>query len=127
MKAEIRQQWLDKLRSGKIKQAKGILHGECGGMCCLGVLLDVIAPNDWQPVVTDESERRVHPHAMATDEHDFITYQHRESLGLAGRIFNDRSESDTSIGHYLADMNDHGKSFAEIADWIEKNIPVDAA
>lgn len=125
MKAEIRQQWLDKLRSGEIQQAKGVLRNECGGMCCLGVLLDVIAPNDWGPVVTDESIGRVHSHTLATAEHDFIVYQQREALGLDGRIFNDRSASDTSVGHYLADMNDHGKSFAEIADWIETNIPAE--
>jgi hypothetical protein len=46
MDAQLKQQWIDALRSGKYQQAKHKLKGE-DGFCCLGVLCDVYDPNSW--------------------------------------------------------------------------------
>jgi hypothetical protein len=128
MKAEIKQRWLEKLRSGQIPQARGVLRTEEGGMCCLGVLLDVISPNGWTGPIKDEDRPcRIHGHRMATGSHDFIEGIDRQRLGLTADVRNEEREYQTTVAHYLAFMNDEGKSFAQIADWIEANIPADAA
>lgn len=43
MKPEIAKQWVDALRSGKYKQAKGYLQTN-EGYCCLGVLCEIAPP-----------------------------------------------------------------------------------
>jgi len=42
MKPEIKQKWLEALRSGEYPQTRGCLHDE-HGFCCLGVLSDLYA------------------------------------------------------------------------------------
>ena len=42
MRVEIKQMWLDALRSGEYKQGKHVLHsGYDNSFCCLGVLCDL--------------------------------------------------------------------------------------
>jgi hypothetical protein len=41
MKPEIKQQWVDALRSGEYKQGYGMLHPDSNTFCCLGVLCDL--------------------------------------------------------------------------------------
>lgn len=45
MNSEIKQLWIDALRSGEYKQGVGVLHGRSNSFCCLGVLCDVVAKN----------------------------------------------------------------------------------
>lgn len=41
MDKAIKTKWVKALRSGKYKQARGILKNSRGEMCCLGVLADI--------------------------------------------------------------------------------------
>ena len=41
MNKEIKQKWIEALRSGKYKQTRGKLKGRNGAFCCLGVLCDI--------------------------------------------------------------------------------------
>lgn len=126
MKAELKQAWLNKLRSGEINQAQRVLRDENNAMCCLGVLLDVTAPDGWGAIAdSGEAKMKCYPHKQSNSDYDFIPSDVREALGLDFMV--DRYEGDgrMNVAHRLAAMNDAGKSFAEIADWIESNIPAE--
>lgn len=41
MNKQIKARWVKALRSGKYKQARGVLKNKEGAMCCLGVLTDL--------------------------------------------------------------------------------------
>ena len=45
MKAQLKKKWMAALRSGKYQQGKGHLKKD-GKFCCLGVLRDIVNPND---------------------------------------------------------------------------------
>jgi hypothetical protein len=123
MKADIAKKWVEALRSGEYKQAQHRLRGY-SGFCCLGVLcdlvkdevggkwLDEIGDNTTQVfVVSDEDSRRsTVPRSVCK----FVGLQ--DSFGE----FRDDDVGDTS----LANMNDNGSTFEEIADTIEKYAEV---
>lgn len=98
MDAELKAKWTAALRSGEYKQGKGQLRDGRGKFCCLGVLCNVasmqISKNGESPIV--------------------------------GGIENDyRGAFVPLIGEKYFDlylMNDNGKSFPEIADYIETNL-----
>lgn len=123
MKAEIRQQWLDKLRGGEVKQAQGTLRNYDNSMCCLGVLLDVAHPGMWSEKPVSYYGKSCYAHELATPDHGMLNSKTRIALGLDSGSFLNIDEA----AHILVKMNDGGTSFAEIADWIEANIKVDEA
>ena len=43
----LRDRWIKALRSGEYTQTKHYLRNK-GGFCCLGVLCDLIDPDDWE-------------------------------------------------------------------------------
>lgn len=100
MKKELKDKWIKALRSGSYSQSHGILRNKIG-FCCLGVLCDVDSP-DWE---------REYMH----------NYRH-----ISGRKFSlnggDFGLSDEAIRECV-EMNDTGKRFEEIANYIEDNIP----
>jgi hypothetical protein len=92
--------WIKALRSGKFKQAKGVLRrGE--GYCCLGVA------------------------CVAADIKDV---PRSPVISLIGEKFENvpnviRGGCSTNyVVERLVEMNDSGVSFSEIADWIEKRL-----
>lgn len=119
MQAELKQQWLEALRSGKYEQGQSNLCSISyrGGFehCCLGVLAEV----------------------YGRKRSDLINHDHLDRIGLSRLLgewgdhdlgFNaNNPETHHTVQRKLAAMNDGGKSFAEIADWIEANIPADVA
>lgn len=101
MKSEVKEQWLVALRGGNYEQAQEYLNDGIGGMCCLGVLLDITEPEGWSGAA--------HLHTREDAEmpdSDFLS---------AVKLPQDDAET-------LAAMNDEGRSFAEIADYIEENL-----
>lgn len=96
MNPEIKQRWIEALRSGKYKQGKGRLKAADGALCCLGVL----------------SELSGIPYA---GEEGLLP---TEIVGWAGL-----SERNPFAGQCsLAAENDRGTAFPEIADLIEKYL-----
>lgn len=101
MNTTIKAKWLAALRSGKYQQGTGVLkNGD--HFCCLGVLCSIAG------VERDEENgwfiwRKEKGHAT-------LPYGFGRSVGVS-----DDAEST------LAVMNDDGKSFAQIADYIEKH------
>lgn len=101
MKKQLRDDWVNALRSGEYKQTTNTLRrfDEDGNpsYCCLGVL----------SVLCDA------PYAQISD--NFLTHV---NLVVGHAVDGDC---------LLANMNDEGKSFPFIADWIEANVPVEEA
>jgi hypothetical protein len=111
MQPEIKQQWIDALRSGEYRQGKYALRrGE--SYCCLGVLSELAV----KAGVIDQAK---------PDIIGWIYDQKWHSLPKAVSKWADISASSatgTTCG-ILINMNDGGdRSFEEIADWIEENL-----
>lgn len=113
MKAEIRQQWLEALRSGQYTQGHRYLRRSNNTYCCLGVLCDLVGPNDWKP-------QGAHHYSHSTEYTALLPPVIANAVGLRSS-FVDQDPLDVVMR-----MNDTGKSFAEIADWIEANIPAES-
>lgn len=95
MKKEWADKWVKALRSGEFKQGKSSLKNSLNEYCCLGVLCEITKQNNW-------------------GNNGFLPEQVR-----------DFTEMKTNSGIYknvssLANLNDSGSSFEEIADIIEK-------
>lgn len=103
MNPEIKAKWLEALRSHQYQQARKYLRTDETHFCCLGVLCDLTAPRRWRPISDGEF---CHGSAHAFPDNDILAEA-------------DLSELDAEK---LANMNDRGKSFAEIADYIEANL-----
>lgn len=100
MNKEIKKQWVEALRSGRYRQTQNTLRVN-DGFCCLGVLCDLVEPGLWE-VNGSHFGANISPSALVRDIADL--------------------HDDDTIAH-LMDMNDSaGKSFAEIADYIEENL-----
>jgi hypothetical protein len=122
MNQEIKKKWCEALRSGYYKQTGGSLC--CDGMyCCLGVLCE-LAVIDGVYMKTD----------INTEEISLYTYKiyggceaelPKEVMIWAGLELDDALVTITNqYGHStnLADLNDCGVIFDEIADIIEGNL-----
>ncbi len=104
MNAEIKQKWIEALKSGKYRQGREALRDSDNDYCCLGVLCDLVDPNGWSAGALDD----VFIHG--TDD----AWPGLSVLGPANLGLRDAEK--------LAEMNDSGSSFAEIADHIEANL-----
>lgn len=111
-----KQDWLVALRSGKYRQGKSELYcSTASSFCCLGVLGAVVG--------IDLSEM---------ENVGELSELHRDDLlgpfDVSDSLFDaDYRETHDTIQRQLAGMNDSGKSFSEIADWIEANVLVTSA
>lgn len=98
------EKWDEALRSGKYKQAKGVLHNTItGGFCCLGVMQDCL---------TGEVEARTLPSIEWLAEHGIAFHD-----GLFGKTVPLLTEHNTA-----STLNDDGMSFIEIADLIKQRV-----
>lgn len=100
MKPRIKAKWVSALRSGKYKQTTGIMYDQ-GAHCCLGVLCEVAGAKR-------RGGRFIH---KRTNGIYLLPEALRKQVALDGQ-----QES------HLTRLNDHGKTFDQIADYIEKNL-----
>lgn len=117
--------WLQALRSGKYRQTKGVLHKYKGGFCCLGVLCDALGEKWEDPVEISttidggNSSRniKVKCYGIRSPHGSFqrlVLPQHvMKKVGL---------NSSYAAQNDLTALNDGGKKFSTIANWIEKNL-----
>lgn len=107
MDATLKSKWVAALRSGNYKQAQGVLYRPSEGYCCLGLLCEVAGAqyekhrSDWWPVIDGERADRGNG-----DEY----------------LSESRFAIEAEVQERLAKMNDDGRSFDEIADYIEKHL-----
>jgi hypothetical protein len=119
MDAKLKKKWLNALRSGKYKQGKNSLRqpgfasdSEKDRFCCLGVLCDIVEPKKWKKHVSNLGPSWTHCGKEEMPNDDLI-----KKFGLD----NLWSRSDTdSVAIKVAEMNDNGRSFEQIANWLEK-------
>lgn len=115
---ELKAKWLAALRSGEYRQGHEHLcllerraeDVDVTCYCCLGVLAEVAG------------ERLVPSTSVATLD-DICRSDLVGGWGSPKEAFMaEEPETHTTIQRKLAAMNDTGKSFEEIADWIEANL-----
>jgi hypothetical protein len=107
MNPEVKKLWLEALRSGNYEQTRFFLRDK-RGYCCLGVLCDLHPDVDWS-----RSTPGVAFYPFDEDEMD---------LGILPDKASSWSGLTDEQRNILMNMNDDGKSFEEIADYIENNI-----
>ena len=105
--AKLKKKWVKALRSGDYDQGETFLlrfKGDRAQYCCLGVLLELEHGEDaWDTMRPEESLYGSGSGYLYTD---------------LGRKPNFSAEHQ----RHLAFLNDTGKSFEEIADYIEENL-----
>ena len=116
MKPEIKQKWIEALRSGQYKQGRQRLRDEQGNFCCLGVLTDLYRKEvqaKWRTAaVTSKS-------FLSDDPLKVVEFLPSKVVDWAGLSCDDPAVN----GVHLTYLNDScGSSFKEIADLIEKHL-----
>lgn len=107
MDANLKAKWVKALRSGRYDQHDGDLANKQGtAFCCLGVLADI------QGCLWRDDLHALIPVDPKTG------WRVGEGTLTMKKFCGGLTDDDQSI---LAGMNDEGKSFAEIADFIETN------
>lgn len=102
MNPEVKKVWINELRSGRYRQTDGALR-KGRSYCCLGVLCDLSKAAKWTPTSWGEG--------VYDGSSGILPFSVGEWADLS-----DGQQGD------LAEMNDNGATFAEIADWIEKHL-----
>lgn len=111
MNPEVKAKWLEALRSGKYKQGDSALHkGE--QFCCLGVLCDIAVQSGIVKTDINHDDEVVYDGRA-----DYLPLSVQEWAGLP----NENGDYDRYASS-LADQNDEGATFTEIADIIEKHF-----
>lgn len=134
MNKDFAERWVADLRDPNNKQCRAVLHDGVG-YCCLGRALVVggfkLVPKRVE-TECDEIETREDELVIDGTQRSDGLYGESENLddtAMNALGFNDSQgepkEGDVSINgrsfFNLADANDKGATFAEIADWVEKN------
>lgn len=106
MDKKLKAKWVRELRSGKYKQCEKYLADGDGGYCCLGILQKIATgaepPRRWSS--TMKSGPEAIPEAL-----EFLAET---------RVGRDK----TTLEVKLANMNDTGKTFKQIAAYIERYL-----
>lgn len=127
MRKEIRDKWLQALRSGSYSQTKDTLHAAEGGLCCLGVLCDLAVIAKVIPSAKAIERERHYDHGGVSHG----GWEYDEQMDILPTSVQAWAGISDSAGSYptqdgegsecLATMNDSGMSFKEIADVIESD------
>lgn len=105
--------WIEALRSGKYKQAVGVLESTSGGFCCLGVACKVAEEHGVEVIYDEYKGIKTVAGASLTSQSSV-----KKWLGIGdGHGF----PTTNSNLLPLAVLNDGGTTFEEIADIIEAN------
>lgn len=114
MKADIADAWIAALRSGEFKQTQMALNNGVA-MCCLGVLCELHSRETGTPW-----NKGCYFHEDA--ELPLEVAQWARMRNIAPGILKAPVTTPSGVhGVHLAELNDNGASFVEIADVIEKH------
>ena len=102
--------WLEALRSGRYRQGQGHLH-IADDFCCLGVACDISGHGEWH---AGNFEPEFFYFTVPEEACCYSAYLPRTLCVRLGVTTEDMFE--------LTRLNDSGRSFAEIADWIGANL-----
>jgi hypothetical protein len=132
MNPQIKQKWLNALRSGEYQQTKGFLRKE-DGFCCLGILCDLYGKeNNVEWNLTNNG----HNYKFQESE-SYLPSSVMEWSGLSGNgktlsVEQACSQLKRELIHvnlggetnlpFFSGLNDSGSTFNEIADLIEEHL-----
>lgn len=123
---EFKKAWVADLRSGEYAQTTGYLHltkqdrGRPAGYCCLGVACERLANAGLIDRKVSESRGITSfdgVENIPTPNTYPMMFTHPEGMALS--TFD---EQITAIFSALADSNDSGSTFEQIAEWIEEYL-----
>lgn len=113
MKAAIRKLWLEALRNAdKYNQGQGKLRSWNDCFCCLGVLCDILQPDQWTKSRYPE-EPYAHCGLNDLPSHDIL---------IAADLHIEAVIELSAMNDGIKKYSGTPKTFLEIADWIEANI-----
>jgi hypothetical protein len=140
MKKTVANKWIKALRSGKYEQGKNCLRSFDDKFCCLGVLCDIMDIPHWKlPTASDAAFNRLDSYSgsyrFGCNPEDIKTYagllppmaiktagMKSEDRDLFWSTQEERNEAKKKYGAVtLVGMNDHGRTFEQIADVIEEH------
>jgi len=117
MNPEVKTKWIAALVSGEYKQGEGVLRDNENNFCCLGVLCDLAVKDGLDVKVEGLLDR---------------AYQYDGRVGGLPQSVQRWAGMDGSMGNFyeengeyegcLADINDDGTPFTEIAKIIEEKF-----
>jgi hypothetical protein len=121
LKPEIKQLWVDALRSGKYQQGEGVLKSLDHKFCCLGVLCD-LKGDEWEHEPNLDSEFNYESDTMfppasvtewAVEEYEGVNVLESPCVRIKGH----------ENLQALSEINDYHKyTFEQIADLIEEQL-----
>lgn len=117
IKKKWKDKWVKALRSGKYEQAQKALHVEEDGIekfCCLGVLCDIIDDEKW---VCEDL-----PYSKEYSYDGKSAFPDSTLINLVKLRKADEYEVTQEFVHLAENMNDKGKTFKQIANYIEKYL-----
>lgn len=112
----MKQMWIEALRSGDYEQGESYLKDPEGRYCCLGVLADKTCWEIWNET---EKSTSFEPHT------GIVIKEHDRDIFWGETLDQDRFNLSFGLQARLAEMNDSGKMFNEIADYLEQKLPED--
>lgn len=114
---EVRKRWTEKLRSGEYQQGNHVLRVN-DRFCCLGVLCDLAVK---ESVIPEPDKIGSYYHYADQKLHLPESVQQWAGLCHSSGRFKDPSPDNPNPlkWSFLSNLNDAGKSFAEIADVID--------
>lgn len=112
--------WIADLRSGKFTQCQGQLRDDYDEKkyCCLGLACDTFCRK-----IMKKKSIWVRSHNFATNTSETpIKTEFQFNKGFMPSWLSDKIKLPKRTQDRLAHMNDAGKTFDQIADWIEKYL-----
>ena len=131
MNPEVKQKWIDALRSGKYEQGSEKLRSQ-QGYCCLGVLCDLYAQEhetQWEFRGNEETNLQLMDYWYFEDQSEFLPDSVKEWAELpVGNpsvrvdVSEEDDENDWFYKDEIANLNDSGYTFNELSNVIEQQF-----
>ncbi len=131
MNPEVKQKWIDALRSGKYDQGSEKLRS-VQGYCCLGVLCDLYSQEqgaEWEFRGNAETNLQPKDYWYFEGESEFLPESVKDWAGLpVGNpsvrvdVTDNDDEDDWFYNEEIANLNDSGYTFNELSELIEQQF-----
>lgn len=120
MNPEIKQKWLNALRSGEYSQGRYQLRDDCNHFCCLGVLTDLYLKETNQEWIEGLEQFAYFAPSRLGDNGEVLT---QEVIEWADLKEHNPTISIRTGDKQISDLNDFERfSFDEISDLIESQL-----
>lgn len=116
MKAELFDRWLNALKSGNYRRAKGKLKARnftCANHCCLGVLLDLVAKERDMDYLDKRMKKYKSEQSLSWDAKD--------EFGLDDRYVQQLMGINDGVFMYKGKMGCTGRTYDLVIEYLEDN------